>query len=259
MRRLLPVFAALAVLTGLGLLFRYAQRFDPSAGSGADYREGGMGEVSIRMEGSTIISRREGVIEWTMRADRVDFVRAIGGDLENYRAIEFVGVQEGMLYREGKPEAAFSAQRAVFDQPSQRLDVFGTIRLRSRRGDRLDAETLVWSQQEEFARFPQGAKGLIRGNRFTAPVVLYSAKQRLVQCPQGVEGTFDGYPLQAAALYWDVDRETLDLPGAVSGTRRGLTFTAQRAQLNLKTRQLKANRVTAQIRIEDEDDLENLR
>jgi hypothetical protein len=259
MRRLLPVFAALAAVAGLGALLRYAQRFDPSAERGADNREGGMGEVSIRLEGSTIISRREGVMEWTMRADRVDFVRAIGGDLENYRAIEFVGVREGLLYRDGKLEAAFSAQRAVFDQPSQRLDVAGAIRLRSRKGDQLDAETLVWSQQDEFARFPQGAKGLIRGNRFTAPLVLYSAKQRLVQCPQGVEGTFDGHPLQAASLYWDVDRELLDLPGTVSGARRGLTFTAQRAQLNLKTRQLKANGVSAQIRIEDEDDLESLR
>ena len=47
------------------------------------------------------------------------------GGLETYRSVEFSGVRDGTLFRDGKPEVSFSASRATYEQASQRFDISG--------------------------------------------------------------------------------------------------------------------------------------
>jgi hypothetical protein len=254
MRRLLPTILALIVLAGLIALFRIAQRFDPSAGRGPGYREAGMGDVSVRLANTLLIAREAGRTQWQMRADRIELRRGANDDLEYYRSADFTGIRDGVLYREGRPETFFTARQATFDQPQQRFDVRGDIRLRSAKGDTIQAEECLWSERDDFVRLPQGARGVFRGQKISTPNLLYSPRRRLLECPQGADAVLDGHPLRAAALYWDVEKQRINCPGFVSGSRKSLTYFAQDVVYDLKARTLKANKGWAQIRIEGQND-----
>jgi len=253
MRRLLPTLAALALLTGLVVLFRVAQRYDPSA-AGADYREAGMGDISVRFEGVVMVARSQGQRQWRLRADRIDLRRAPGGGLDDFRSADFQRIHDGVFYRDGRPEALFAARQATFDQGVRRFFVHGGIRVRSVKGDRLESEEMVWAERDDVVDFPRGATGVLRGHRISAPRLLYSFKDRMVQCPQGARGVFNGAPVQAAVLFWDVERGRVRCPGVVSTTRKDLSFTSQSADFDLKKRSWEANRVRLRLRIEGEND-----
>lgn len=252
LRRIGPSVIALAVLGALVQLFRVAQRFDPAAPAASGYRDAGLGDVSIRMSDARIVHRVGGKPMWTLRAGRIDLKHTPGGDLEALRQAEFSKITDGVLYRDGKPDARFEANHAVYDHAAQRFDIRGGIRIRTPKGGRIMAEELVWSERDEFVRFPVGARAEFDKDRVSAPMLLYAPKRRIVQCPQGAEGLFDGHPLRATELHWDVDRGRVDLPGMVSGERRNLTFTAARAVLDLKAKHLSANEGALRFRIEGE-------
>jgi hypothetical protein len=250
MRRILPTLIALAVLAGLVALFRVAQRFDPSRQMG--YGQGPLGDVSIRFEGATIISREAGRTQWSVEADLIELKRTAYGDLENYRAADFTGIKNGVFHRGGKPEAFFSARRATFDQPTQQFTVREKIRLRSAKGDTLESEECVWSEREDFVRLPQGAKGVFSGHKLSAPFLLFSPRKRLVQCPQGAEATLDGNPVHAASMFWDIEKGQVRCPGPVSGTRGSLMYQVNDVEIDLKAHAFHANNGTARLRIEEE-------
>jgi hypothetical protein len=245
MRRLVAPVLTIAVLLGLIALFRYAQRYDPARIA----PQTRLPEVSIRLTDATIISRHAGKPRWSLHTDKIDVRPLTYGSLESFRAAELTGIRAGTLYREGKREATFSAEHASFDQASQQLDIRGKLRLDTVKGDRIEAPECVWSEREDAARLPQGARARFRGNTVNAPFLLYSPKRHTVQCPQGVEGRFDGYPLRAAAIDWDVDKGTVHCTGPVSGERRSYTYTVQEAWLDLKKHEMWANKGTAHLRI----------
>lgn len=247
MRRILPILVALAAIAGLMVVYRVVQRYELTAQPVEET------QIVLRLEDSQIIARAAGRRQWSMRVDRIDLHSGPGRTLESYDSVEFIGIRDGVMYRGDRPEAFFSAERAVFSQPLLTFDIRGNILLRSTGGDRLQAEACTWSEQEDFIRFPQGARGSLSGHTIEAPFLLYSPRKNEVQCPQGASGTFHHQRLQASALVWDVDRGIVRCMGPVTGTRKNLTFSAQGAELDLKAHTLMANKVSLQLRIEEGD------
>jgi hypothetical protein len=100
MKRILPTLIVLAALFGLIKLFRVVQQYDPSLrqGVGRDALE----NVSVRFQGAQIVSRTAGVPQWSVKADRIDLKRMDYGGLDNFSGAEFVGIKDGVLYREGR-------------------------------------------------------------------------------------------------------------------------------------------------------------
>ena len=257
----------LAVLVGLVRLFRVVQKFDPSAQHNVG---SGLSDVSIRFEGAEITSRHGGVPDWSVQADRIDLKKTDYGGLDNYSSADFVGVHNGVFYRDGKKEAAFKAKEATYDPQKQRFSIYGGIQLVSTKGDTLNAEQCLWSEREDSVRLERGMNGVIDGHKITAPYVLFTPKKRVVNCPQGAEALFDGYPLHASNLLWDVNSGHVHCLGPVSGKRRSMSFTAANADIYLDTTKgrvldksknpgyarLHANKSTIQLRIEG--DGENL-
>src|ERR1043165_6785303 len=107
MRRWIPTALALLAIFALVQLFRLAQRFDPTAPAPAGYQEAGLGDVSIRLDDTIVIQRNAGVPIWQLHAKQIDLRRAPGGDFDALRQAEFKSIDNGILYREGKPDARF--------------------------------------------------------------------------------------------------------------------------------------------------------
>lgn len=260
LRRAIPFILAFAAILGLVSLFRVVQRYDPGAGRGPSFEEGGLGDISVQFGKSEIIARSAGVRRWRLIADRIDLHRYPSGALENIRTADFRGIHDGILYRSGKPEATFSAQHASYDHVQQRFDIKKKIRVKTVKGDSLQSEECIWSDKDDFVRFPSGAHGTFGKNSVSAPTLLYAPKKRLVQCPQGADAMFEGHPLHATVLYWDLVTDRVDLPGPVNGERKGMKFSVANAKLDLKSHEMSANEGTAELRINSDDSsLEGLR
>ena len=248
MRRFVPTIFAVVVLLLLVRLFREVQTSQIAPG----YPESGLEDISIRFGKSEIISRSAGVRQWRIMADKIELKRFPGGGLDQFRTAEFGGIRDGIFYRKGTMEAFFSAGQAAYDQSQQRFDIRGNIRVRTTKGDTLAAEDCVWSDRDDYVRFPTGARGTFGKNRVSAPMLLYEPKKRLVQCPQGAEGLLGGYNLQAAVLNWDLEGQRVDMPGLVNGYRKGLQFTVQSASLDLKRHELSGNNGHASLGIKSD-------
>src|SRR5205823_6620772 len=151
-------------------LFRIAQRFDPTAPVPQGYQEAGLGDVSIRLDDTIVIQRNAGVPIWRLHAKQIDLKRAPGGDFEALRQAEFKTITDGVLYRNGKPDARFEAREAVYDHAAQRFDIRGEIHIKTNKGGALEAEELIWSDRDEFVRFPSGANGTFGKDRVKAPL-----------------------------------------------------------------------------------------
>ena len=225
-----------------------------------EMRNAGVGDVVVEFGDALVLNRTQGRRQWSLEAARIVLSRPSGTAVEQLRQADFQRIRNGTLYREGRPEGFFSAESATFDHLAQRFDIRGGIRYRNVKGDQVASEFLQWSEKDDFVRFPRGASGKIRGNTLKTPMLLYHARKRTLECPQGAEGVFNGYPARATKLFWDIGKEIVEFRGPVSGTRKGIEFSAQSARLNLKTRDLEANKPLLKLRIEGEmPDLEVFR
>jgi hypothetical protein len=257
MRRAAPILITLLVLFGLVRLFRIAQQYDPSLGRNAP---GQNAEVSIRLIDATLISRDQGKPRWRMHADSIEMHPESYGGLESFRSAEFLGINDGVLYKEGKPEAKFSAGRATFEQGTQTFDIRGGMNLTTPKGDHMEAEQCIWSEREDFVRLPKGGSGSFNGYTLKAPFLLYEPKNRVVQCPQGGEALRKNESIRAAGIMWDVTSGHVHFTGPVSGTRGALNFTVQNLFMDVKKHTMKANTGVARLRIGNEDEpLEGIR
>lgn len=247
MRRVPPTFLALVALGAAALLTQVLRQIDARSPGRAAASPDPLGDIGLRLEGTTAMSRVSGAPEWSVRASRIEFRQAPGAALEYYRAAEFAGIRSGVLYRAGKPEGSFAADHALLDRQSGRFDVTGGIRLVTPAGDVIRSETLVWSPGDDYARFPGGVTGKVRGYDLHAPQVLFAMRRRLLQCPQGADIARGRETLRAESLVWDIDRGFVHCAGSVYGTRGDLTYAGRDASLDQKARTLRIGRATVTI------------
>jgi hypothetical protein len=246
MKRILPTAAALVAVAALMALFRTVQRWDPAAISAAESPD----QLALEARDAVMMARERGVPLWRMRVDRIIVRRAQGSDLMDFHAVDFGGVRQGVVYDGERQAATFRAESATYERPTKRLNVERGIRLRYDDGTMFSTERCVWTERDEFARFPAGAQVDVKGDRVTAPVMVYSTRTRLVQCPNGADGVFRGQPIAAGGLEWDTGEGTVRCSGPVTGKRGDASFVAQYAELNLKERTLRVNKGMLDLRID---------
>jgi hypothetical protein len=242
---------ALVAIVALAALYRHVERYDPAR---RDAQDAGAGGVRLVIEDARMAGTSGGRPDWRLRANRIVLRAEPGSDLDAFRQVELEGIREGELLEGGRKRAAFQADRAVYDQGVRQFTIRGDIRLVSARGDRIVADECLWSERDDYVRFPSGARGEYRGNRVRAPSLLYTPRQRRILCPLGAEGTFNGYVIRAAAIAWDVARGWVHCTGPVSGSRRNLDFQAASADLDLASRTLRTNKGVLHLRTESESE-----
>ncbi|MBM3492954.1 MAG: hypothetical protein FJX72_01330 [Armatimonadetes bacterium] len=254
MRRLAPPVAAVCVAVGLIALFRLVQRWDPSAAMPIADAE----QMAMTAHRAVMISRAAGQTDWRLNVDRIVLRKARDGGLTDFHAAEFSGVREGLVYDDGRRAASFSARSATYEKLTKRLDVQSGIRFRSADGDAFAAERCIWTERDEYARFPEGAKATILGDTVTAPNMLYSTRTRLVQCPDGAEGVFRGRRISARAMEWDSAARTVRCTGPITGRSGDMSFIAQYAELNLAARTIRVNKGALDLRIDSRKEMNAL-
>lgn len=246
MRRILPTLIALALLASLAGVFRIAQRWDP----GAAAQEWGMDNLAMSATDAVMVSRERGVVQWRMRVDRIDLRRPNGADLADFTAADFRGIREGEVFDGGKRTASFQALEATYERPTKRLDVRRSIRLSSAEGNRFAAERCIWTERDEYARFPEGATATVKGDKVEAPTMIYSTRTGLLQCSDGAEAVFRGRPVSARTLDWDTSQRIVRCTGPMTGSRNGMRFTADYAEINLASRTIRVNKGSIDLRID---------
>lgn|GEM_PF-2352781 len=242
--------AAVALLAALVAAFQVVRRYDPAA---ARLAAGLPGESALSASNAVMTSRYQGEPQWRIQVGEVVLRRSPESDLTEFHTAEFRGIREGMVYGDGAPRATFAADRATYERILRRLDVEGNICLRSPQGDTFRTDRCVWTENDDFARFPRGARAEIGGDTVKAPAMLYQTRLRVVQCPSGASAEVRGQPIQAAALEWDVEGRRITCAGPVSGRRGDLAFVAQRAELDLRARTIRVNQGAVDFRIESRE------
>jgi hypothetical protein len=249
MKRVLPIALALAGVIGLAALLGVVRRWDPAS----NVPGSGTGRMAMVAHDAVMVARRTGRVDWRLQVSKVVLRRAEGADATDFVGADFTNVREGALYDARGPVATFRAGGAEYERLTGRLDVRGGLMLRSTDGDAFTSERCIWTERDEFARFPEGARATILGDTVSAPHMIYSTRTRLVQCPDGAEGTFRGRRIVARAMEWDSAGRTVRCTGPIRGRSDGLSFTADYAELDLKLRTIRVNKGTLDLRIESRE------
>src|SRR4051812_8381115 len=106
--RTIYVIVALAALCGLVYLMRLAQRYQV----GLAEQGPGLEQISVEFGPSVIIQREAGVPQWKVETERIDLRRPQYGEADQFQYADFHRIHNGVIYREGKPEARFAAESA---------------------------------------------------------------------------------------------------------------------------------------------------
>jgi hypothetical protein len=261
MRRIVPFILVIISLYGLVRLLRFVQQYDPALEQ-MDRLSGP--RVSVELRDATIVSRAKGKTEWRLSADKIEVHSPEYGGLEQYSGVDLTGIRDGKLYRAGILEAGFSARSATYDQPAGQFTIDGPLKLTSVKGDKMEADTCLWSERTDEVRLSKGVRATVQGHRLTSPFVLFSPRKRVVNCPQGAEGVFDKLTMRASNLVWNIPKGRIECLGPVSGDARDGSWSAQNALLELEgdtesekgrthIRRYLANTVHMQLRIEGEE------
>ncbi len=247
-RRALAVVTALTVLGVLLVVFQVVRRYDPAAVSAQVEME----DSALSAEEAWMTCRLRGVTQWTVHVGRIDLRRSPEADLTEYHTAVFDGVKQGVFFSGGRARATFAADRATYERVPRRLEVAGHIELETPEGERFESEECVWTEQDEFARFPHGAKAVLNGDTLTAPEMLFSTRLRVVQCPRGAVASFRRQTVRAATLVWDVEDKRIQCSGPVTGTRGDIEFVAERAELDLRARTIHVNKGALELRMDSQ-------
>lgn len=244
----LAVLAIIVILLATSRFLRYQEKALKVS------RQSPESDAIVRLENVRIVSRALGVPEWKLMADRI-VVRHGGGDLQAFRSVTLHRIREGVLFSKGKPAASFSAGEAVFERNGKTLAASGGIEVDGKKGERLTAVSCILSENDDFIRFPAGARLRSEESDLRAPSLLFAPRRRLVQCPSGAEGRIRGVNLRADALYWDVGSKRVSCPGPVSGARKGQPFFAGSLELDLKSGRMIANDGWVRLRMESDSEV----
>jgi len=247
--RLIPVSSAMAILILLWFVYQRVQQFDPS------HRAAGVdsgAESSLTAEDAVVIARKDGRPMWRLDVDQIGLQRLPDSDLTDFHTAEFRRIRSGVVYGTRGADAFFKANAATYRKAMRRLEVDGGIEIKTTRNDRFSTRQCVWTETDDFARFPLGGNAVIDGNRIEAPEMLYATGERLLQCPRGATAMVRGQTLSAATLEYNANTASILCGGPVAGSWRELDFVANRASLDLKRRSIRANKGSVTLRMDTE-------
>ena len=258
MKRLWMPAVVLIFLLALYTLFKYAKNYDAADGLNGRV-PGSLDGIGMLLENSHVIIRTDGTPDCKFQVSRMELRSQPGSMPDVLQAINLRNVHNGMFYRGGKPEAAFSAGLAQLDPGAQRITILGDIRLSGMHGEKLTAQECRWQRQDKFIQLKGKVLARLMEGEVSCGSMLFNPRERMLQCPEGADGVFEGFHLKADSLFWDINRGRVQCPTSVSGVRGPLTFSITSAELNLKQRRLIANKGIVRIRIDNRDNaMENL-
>lgn len=146
---------------------------------GASVPQTAVPQVSVGLQGASIVLRHRGVRQAEIRAGSV----TVSSDL---RTARFVGITRALVYDQAGEPLQVTAGGIVLDRETSNFQIQGPVTITSPRGYRLTASAAEW----------------------------HHARQQVV-FPRGVHVSYRGQELQAGRLVVDAGLTTFDLSGGV--------------------------------------------
>lgn len=174
--------------------------------AGVGDEDGGAGGVPPALEftGSELVGWFRGQKQWALKARSVEVVD------ESERS-RLTGIQEGVIYREGKPYLGFSSAKGEWNPATGSLELSGGIQVTLEGRPVFRTELLRWD----------------------------GAREKLI-IPGRVELSWEGRELSADYLEGDLKRQTLVATGNVRLQDSGQSLEAQRVTIDLASGQVRA-------------------
>ncbi len=171
-RAAIPSALALVCIAGLAWCVHRLQQIDPFARLNPLYADAGMGNVLIRFTQTEVRARQLNQPLWRMKVKRADLSR----DRQRWL---LEGVQEAVLYDDGKPAWRLTAAHAVYEGASRFLQV-ADARLRGN-PVQLTCSQATWRDQKRELQCLGIIRGSLRDGEFTAQALRYlGGEKRLV-------------------------------------------------------------------------------
>lgn len=171
-RTAIPSVLALMCIAGLAWCVHRLQQIDPFARLNPFYADAGMGNVLVRFTDTEVRARQLAQPLWQMKVKQADLSR----DRQRWM---LDGVQEAVLYDDGKPAWRLTAAQAVYEGASRLLQV-ADVRLYSN-PVRLTCSQAIWRDQTRELQCMGIIQGSLRDGEFTAQSLRYlGGEKRLV-------------------------------------------------------------------------------
>ncbi|GBC96021.1 LPS-assembly protein LptD [bacterium HR16] len=171
-RAAIPSILALVCIAGLAWCVHRLQQIDPFARLNPLYADAGMGNVLIRFTQTEVRARQLNQPLWRMKVKRADLSR----DRQRWL---LDGVQEAVLYDDGKPAWRLTAAQAVYEGASRFLQV-ADARLYGN-PVQLTCSQATWRDQKRELQCLGIIRGSLRDGEFTAQALRYlGGEKRLV-------------------------------------------------------------------------------
>ena len=273
-------------LFGLGvfLAYRWAERSPTVPDTMVRNASGRV--VVARLENAPFTAYAQGRKTWSIHAAQIDLERLPGSSFSDIESASVTEIRQGVLYRlpvslslspvsdESPVAARFSARSGRYAQGRNealtpdlalvfalrwQFQLDGDVLFRASSGEELKAASLKMLEMtnrrtgklERRILCEQGATIQAKGVHIQSNQLRFNPADRSVECFGGAYATFSGGTAQAESAYWSPQNQTLTCPGAVSGVMHGMPFQAVNVVIDIRRRQLHANRATVQIPLDD--------
>jgi lipopolysaccharide export system protein LptA len=171
-RAAIPSILAMVCIAGLAWCVHRLQQIDPFARLNPLYADAGMGNVLVRFSETEVIARQLNAPLWHMKVLRADLSR----DRQRWL---LDGVQEAVLYDNGKPAWRLTAAQALYEGASRFLQV-ADARLYGN-PVRLTCSQATWRDQTRELQCMGIIQGFLRDGEFTAQTLRYlGGEKRLI-------------------------------------------------------------------------------
>jgi lipopolysaccharide export system protein LptA len=171
-RAAIPSILAMVCIVGLAWCVHRLQQIDPFARLNPLYADAGMGNVLVRFSETEVIARQLNAPLWHMKVLRADLSR----DRQRWL---LDGVQEAVLYDNGKPAWRLTAAQALYEGASRFLQV-ADARLYGN-PVRLTCSQATWRDQTRELQCMGIIQGFLRDGEFTAQTLRYlGGEKRLI-------------------------------------------------------------------------------
>lgn len=171
-RAAIPSVLALMCIAGLAWCIHRLQQIDPFARLNPLYADAGMGNVLVRFTATEVRARQLNQPLWRMKVKRADLSR----DRQRWM---LDGVQEAVLYDDGKPAWRLTAAQAVYEGASRFLQV-ADARLYGN-PVQLTCSQATWRDQKRELQCIGIIRGSLRDGEFTAQALRYlGGEKRLI-------------------------------------------------------------------------------
>jgi len=160
---------AMVCIAGLAWCVQRLQQIDPFARLNPLYADAGMGNVLVRFSETEVVARQLNTPLWRMKVQRADLSR----DRQRWL---LDGVQEAVLYDDGKPAWRLTAAQAMYEGASRFLQVADAHLYGN--PVRLTCSQATWRDQTRELQCTGIIRGSLRDGEFSAQTLRYLGREK---------------------------------------------------------------------------------